>query len=82
MCRDHAASILNRKVRSLRLITCHFRQWMFISCYSEWTGIESTTMGLPLEGLVMGSRSGSVMLGLSIHLLRQPDMDVEKLVAY
>jgi acetate kinase len=29
--------------------------------------------------LVMGSRSGSIDAGILIHLLRQPDMDVEKL---
>jgi acetate kinase len=33
----------------------------------------------PLEGLVMGSRSGSIDAGILIHLLRQPDMDAEKL---
>jgi len=39
-----------------------------------------TTMGFtPLEGLMMGSRSGSIDPGLLLHLLRQPNYSVEKL---
>lgn len=39
-----------------------------------------TTMGFtPLEGLMMGSRSGSVDPGLLLHLLRQGEMSVEEL---
>lgn len=30
----------------------------------------------------MGSRSGSIDAGIIIHLLRQPDMDVENSIAY
>jgi acetate kinase len=39
-----------------------------------------TTMGFtPLEGLVMGTRSGSVDPGLLLHLLREPGAAIEAL---
>jgi acetate kinase len=39
-----------------------------------------TTMGFtPLEGLMMGSRSGSVDPGILLHLLRQGDLTVDQL---
>jgi acetate kinase len=78
-CRDRAASILNRKVEDLRLITCHLGNGCSLAAIRNGQSIDTTMGFTPLEGLVMGSRSGSIDAGIIIHLLRQPDMDVEKL---
>jgi acetate kinase len=78
-CRDRAASILNRKVEDLRLITCHLGNGCSLAAIQNGQSIDTTMGFTPLEGLVMGSRSGSIDAGILIHLLRQPDMDVEKL---
>jgi acetate kinase len=78
-CRDRAASILNRKVEDLRLITCHLGNGCSLAAIRNGQSIDTTMGFTPLEGLVMGSRSGSIDAGILIHLLRQPDMDAEKL---
>ena len=78
-CRDRAASILYRKVEDLRLITCHLGNGCSLAAIRNGQSIDTTMGFTPLEGLVMGSRSGSIDAGILIHLLRQPDMDVEKL---
>jgi acetate kinase len=78
-CRDRAAKILNRKVEDLRLITCHLGNGCSLAAIKNGQSIDTTMGFTPLEGLVMGSRSGSVDAGILIHLLRQPDMNVEKL---
>ncbi|MEA5487043.1 MULTISPECIES: acetate/propionate family kinase [Pseudanabaena] len=78
-CRDRAASILNRKAEDLRLITCHLGNGCSLAAIRNGQSIDTTMGFTPLEGLVMGSRSGSIDAGILIHLLRQPDMDVEKL---
>ncbi|PZU98467.1 MAG: acetate kinase [Pseudanabaena sp.] len=78
-CRDRAASILNRKVKDLRLITCHLGNGCSLAAIQNGKSIDTTMGFTPLEGLVMGSRSGSIDAGILIHLLRQPEMDVEKL---
>ncbi|MCX5936054.1 MAG: acetate kinase [Pseudanabaena sp. LacPavin_0818_WC45_MAG_42_6] len=78
-CSDRAASILNRKVEDLRLITCHLGNGCSLAAIRNGQSIDTTMGFTPLEGLVMGSRSGSIDAGILIHLLRQPDMDVEKL---
>jgi acetate kinase len=78
-CSDRAASILNRKVEDLRLITCHLGNGCSLAAIQNGQSIDTTMGFTPLEGLVMGSRSGSIDAGIIIHLLRQPDMDVEKL---
>jgi len=78
-CRDRAASILNRKVVDLRLITCHLGNGCSLAAIRNGQSIDTTMGFTPLEGLVMGSRSGSIDAGILIHLLRQPDMDAKKL---
>jgi len=78
-CRDRAAKILDRKVEDLRLITCHLGNGCSLAAIRNGQSIDTTMGFTPLEGLVMGSRSGSIDAGILIHLLRQPDMDVEKL---
>ncbi|OYQ64973.1 acetate kinase [Pseudanabaena sp. SR411] len=78
-CRDRAASILNRKVEDLRLITCHLGNGCSLAAIRNGQSIDTTMGFTPLEGLVMGSRSGSIDAGILIHLLRQSDMNVEKL---
>jgi acetate kinase len=78
-CCDRAAQILDRKVEDLRLITCHLGNGCSLAAIRNGQSIDTTMGFTPLEGLVMGSRSGSIDAGILIHLLRQPDMDVEKL---
>ena len=78
-CRDRAAKILNRKVEDLRLIICHLGNGCSLSAIRHGVSIDTTMGFTPLEGLVMGNRSGSIDAGILLHLLRQPDMDVEKL---
>lgn len=78
-CRDRAAQILNRQVKDLRLIICHLGNGCSLSAIRNGESIDTTMGFTPLEGLVMGSRSGSIDAGIIIHLLRQQDMDVEKL---
>ncbi|WP_055073874.1 acetate/propionate family kinase [Pseudanabaena sp. 'Roaring Creek'] len=78
-CRDRTAQILNRQVKDLRLITCHLGNGCSLAAIHHGESIDTTMGFTPLEGLVMGSRSGSIDAGILLHLLHQPDMDVDKL---
>lgn len=78
-CRDRTAKILNRQVEDLRLIICHLGNGCSLSAVRNGQSIDTTMGFTPLEGLMMGSRCGSIDPGILIHLLRQPDMDVDKL---
>lgn len=63
---------------SSRLVTCHLGNGASITAIREGKSVD-TSMGLtPLEGLVMGTRSGDVDPGLVLHLLRQERMSVEQ----
>ncbi|MCR9165905.1 MAG: acetate/propionate family kinase [Nannocystaceae bacterium] len=66
-----AATALGAPLESLRLITCHLGSGASV-CAVEYGRSVETSMGMtPLEGLVMGTRSGDLDPGLVLELVRQ-----------
>ncbi|ACC83220.1 acetate kinase [Nostoc punctiforme] len=78
-CSQRAAQILGQDVASGRLITCHLGNGCSLAAIKNGRSIDTTMGFTPLEGLMMGSRSGSVDPGILIYLLRYCDYSVEKL---
>jgi acetate kinase len=70
-CASRAAQMLDRDLKSLRLIICHLGNGCSLSAISNGYSIDTTMGFTPLEGLMMGSRSGSIDPGILIHLMRQ-----------
>ena len=67
------------QLQDLRLISAHLGAGCSLCAISQGRSV-ATTMGLtPLEGLVMGSRSGSVDPGLLLHLLQQRGLSAAEL---
>jgi acetate kinase len=78
-CAQRAAEILGRDLASLKLITCHLGNGCSLAAISGGVSIDTTMGFTPLDGLMMGSRSGAVDPSILIHLLRKKDYSVEKL---
>lgn len=68
---QRAAQLLGQPLTSLRLITCHLGNGCSVTAVREGRSVETSMGFTPLEGLMMGSRSGSIDPGILIHLLRQ-----------
>jgi acetate kinase len=64
-----AAELLGSKSR--RLITCHLGNGASLAAVRAGRSIDTTMGFTPLEGLMMGSRSGSVDPGILVHLMRR-----------
>lgn len=65
-----AAALLDRPIRDLGLITCHLGNGGSITAVNHGESID-TTMGLtPLEGLMMGTRSGSIDPAIVTYIMR------------
>ncbi|MEA5620272.1 acetate kinase [Cronbergia sp. UHCC 0137] len=78
-CSTRAAQILGRDLSSLRLITCHLGNGCSLAAIKHGRSVDTTMGFTPLEGLMMGSRSGSIDPGILIYLLRQSDYTPEQL---
>jgi acetate kinase len=79
-CAARAAEVLDRQSdESLRLIICHLGNGCSITAVRGGQPL-ATSMGFtPLEGLMMGSRSGSIDPGILFYLLQQPDINAHQL---
>lgn len=72
-----AAEVLGRDVADLRTITCHLGNGASISAVQGGRPID-TSMGLtPLQGLVMGTRSGDIDPGIHAYLAREMGMGLD-----
>ncbi len=70
-CVQRAAQILGKPLESLRLINCHLGNGCSLAAVQNGICIDTTMGYTPLEGLMMGTRSGSVDPSILIHLMQQ-----------
>jgi acetate kinase len=76
---EQAASMLGRAPRELRLVTAHLGNGCSATAVRDGVSVD-TTMGLtPLEGLVMGTRSGDIDPGLIGYLAGRTGMDIDEI---
>ncbi|STJ79583.1 acetate/propionate kinase [Escherichia coli] len=74
---QEAAKMLNKPVEELNIITCHLGNGGSVSAIRNGKCVD-TSMGLtPLEGLVMGTRSGDIDPAIIFHLHDTLGMSVD-----
>ncbi len=76
-----AASLLQRPVTALRLITCHVGNGVSVSAVRHGHSIDNS-MGLtPLEGAIMGTRAGDLDAGLIPYVQSRTQEPYERIFA-
>lgn len=70
-CAQRAAQLLEQELAHLRLINCHLGNGCSLSAIRNGHSIDTTMGFTPLDGLMMGTRSGSIDPGILIYLLRE-----------
>jgi acetate kinase len=70
-CAQRTARLLGKDLRSLKLVTCHLGNGCSLAAIREGRSVDTTMGFTPLEGLMMGTRSGSVDPGIMTYLIRQ-----------
>ncbi|MCO4764224.1 MAG: acetate/propionate family kinase [Myxococcales bacterium] len=74
---EQAAKWLDTPMRDLRIITCHLGNGSSV-CAVEFGRSVETSMGMtPLEGLVMGTRSGDLDPGAVLYLVKREGLTAE-----
>jgi acetate kinase len=69
---------LGRPAAGTRLITCHLGNGSSLCAIRDGRSVD-TSMGMtPMEGLVMGTRSGDIDPGLVLHLMDELKMTVDQ----
>jgi acetate kinase len=70
-CAHRTAQLLHRDSTSLKLVSCHLGNGCSLAAVRDGKSVDTTMGFTPLEGLMMGTRSGSVDPGILTYLMRQ-----------
>jgi len=73
-----AAEYLKKDIAQLKIITCHLGNGASITAINKGKSVD-TSMGLtPLEGVMMGTRSGDIDPAIVVHMVKQLGMSIDE----
>ena len=78
---QQAANLLGRALEDLGLITCHLGNGGSITAVNHGKSIDTSMGFTPLEGLMMGTRSGSVDPAIITYLMRKEGLSFDQMDA-
>lgn len=74
---QRACEILKKDKCDLKIITCHLGNGASITAVDCGKSVD-TSMGLtPVEGLIMGTRTGDLDLGVLTHVMQKEEIDLQ-----
>lgn len=68
---EKAADILGKNIEELKIITCHLGNGASITAIKDGKSLETSMGFTPLEGIVMGTRSGSIDPAITTFLMKE-----------
>ena len=69
-CAHRAAHLLKRDLSALKIVTCHLGNGCSLAAIDGGRSVDTTMGFTPLEGLMMGTRCGSIDPGIVTYLMR------------
>lgn len=77
-----AAQILNRPIEELKIVTCHLGNGSSIAAVKHGKSIDTSMGFTPLDGLPMGTRSGSIDPAIVSYLMEKEDLTIDEASEY
>jgi acetate kinase len=78
-CAGRAAEMMRRELAQLRIITCHLGGGCSATAVRDGVAVATTAGFSPLDGLMMGTRCGSIDPEILLHLQRQARLTYKEL---
>ena len=78
-CSERAAEMLDHDSNQLRLVICHLGQGASVTAVHGGVALNNSMGFTPLEGLMMGTRSGTIDPGILLHMLRTHGFSVDQI---
>jgi len=73
-----AAEILQRPVDQLRLVTCHLGNGSSVTAVKNGRSVDTSMGFTPLEGLLMGTRSGDLDPAIVLHIMNKEELSMHE----
>ena len=80
-CSRRAAEMLGQPAGGLRLVICHLGHGCSASAVRDGRCVDTTMGFTPLDGLMMGTRSGSIDPGIVLHVQQHRGLTAEQIDA-
>jgi acetate kinase len=76
---ERAAELLGKDLKALKLVTCHLGNGCSLAAVRDARSIDTTMGFTPLEGLMMGTRSGSIDPSIVTYLTREKHLGPDQI---
>ncbi|SMC76895.1 acetate/propionate family kinase [Papillibacter cinnamivorans] len=77
---QRAAVLMGRPIEELKLVTCHLGNGSSVSAIKYGKSVETSMGFTPLDGLPMGTRSGSVDSGILEYIMNLEHIDIHQML--
>ncbi len=75
---DRASAMLGKPLSKLKLITCHLGNGSSIAAVDGGVSIDTSMGFTPLEGLLMGTRSGDIDPAIILHIMSREELSLHE----
>lgn len=75
---SRAAQMLDKDIENMNIITCHLGNGASVAAVKNGKSIDTSMGFTPLEGLVMGTRSGDIDPGVIFYIAEEENMSIEE----
>lgn len=76
---ERACALLELNRGNCRIVTCHLGNGSSLAAVRNGVCVDTSMGFTPLDGLMMGTRSGSIDPGILLHLIRQEHLSYQEL---
>jgi acetate kinase len=75
---DRAAALLGKPLSELKLISCHLGNGSSVAAVNGGVSIDTSMGFTPLEGLLMGTRSGDIDPAVILHIMSREELSLHE----
>ena len=75
---DRAAQMLGKPLKDLKIVTCHLGNGASIAAISGGKSVDTSMGFTPLEGLLMGTRSGDLDPAIILHIMSREELTLNE----
>lgn len=72
------AKWMNKDIKALKTITCHLGNGVSLTAVEDGKSIDTTMGFTPLDGIIMGSRSGSIDPAIVTYLVKEKGYSIDE----
>lgn len=73
------AEVMGKNIKDIKTITCHLGNGVSVTAVYGGTSVDTTMGFTPLDGIIMGSRSGSIDPAIVTYLMKEKGYSIEEM---